>query len=428
MLCILYCAQGIPHGFITYALVAWLIERGAGTKEVAVIVTASILPWSFKWAWGPFVDRFQIAAYGKRRPWILFAQAMMIVSALMLILVPNPAHAIWTLAVVIFIHNVFSGLQDVSVDALAVDLLRPEERGRANGLMYGSKYGGTALGAAGLGYVLANMGLASAVLLMVFMLAGIMCVPLFIRERPGERLLPFGGKATGHLVTDAHEADEGSANATVRQLMARLMRAFGRRNTIAAALLGLLIWIPNGLVYPVGMTLFINDLGWTQETYTALAGTWGLAAGLTFSVLGGFIADLIGARKLAAIAAVLLGGLLGAFALAPDSLWHDKGFVSFYLVAEQGLQGLLMVSLFAIFMSVSWKVVAATQFTAYMAMLNLSYSIGTVSSPFMEQIGVRKVFMIAAVFQVVVIVLLPLCKAVKDIPKVDRSRQVGPRA
>ena len=40
----------------------------------------------------------------------------------------------------IFLHNVFNSLQDVSVDALAVDLLPEDERGKANGLMFGSKY------------------------------------------------------------------------------------------------------------------------------------------------------------------------------------------------------------------------------------------------------------------------------------------------
>ena len=77
VLCILYCAQGIPHGFITYTLVAWLVEQGTDTKGVALIAGASVLPWSFKWAWGPVVDRYQIPEYGRRRPWIIFAQCLM---------------------------------------------------------------------------------------------------------------------------------------------------------------------------------------------------------------------------------------------------------------------------------------------------------------------------------------------------------------
>lgn len=423
VLCILYCAQGIPHGFVTYALVAWLLEQGAGVKEVAIIATMSTLPWSFKWGWGPVVDRFQIRRFGKRRPWIIFAQVMMILTALMFLSVPDPVQAIWALGYVVLIHNIFSGLQDVSVDALAVDLLRPEERGRANGLMYGSKYGGVAIGAALLGSILATSGLTAAVFALVILLCGIMCFPIFIRERKSEQLFPFGSRASGHLVSEKAEAEEGSENPSVMQLATRLLRAFGRRNTIAAACLGLLIWLPSGIVYPIGMDLFIGDLGWTQEDYTSLTGTWGVGAGLFCSVMGGFLADLVGARRLAAAASVLLGGLLAMFALVPDELWMNTTFVSIYLVAEQGAQGLLSVSLFAMFMSVSWKVVAATQFTAYMSLLNLSHTIGTAVSPFTETFGVRNVFILAAIMQVLIIAILPRCTPWKD--RSDRTQTSG---
>ena len=46
-------------------------------------------------------------------------------------------------------------MQDVAVDGLAIDLLDERERGRANGLMYASKYGGGAIGGAGMSAVLA---------------------------------------------------------------------------------------------------------------------------------------------------------------------------------------------------------------------------------------------------------------------------------
>lgn len=423
VLCILYCAQGIPHGFVTYALVAWLVEHGTETAGVAMITGASVMPWSFKWAWGPIVDRYQILEYGKRRPWIIFAQALMIGSAFVLTLVPDPAQAIWVLAGVIFMHNVFSGLQDVAVDALAVDLLKPEERGRANGLMYGSKYGGTALGAGLLGYVLTNSdgSLFYSVLIMMGLLALIMCVPIFVRERPGERLFPGLKHQTGHLVEDARDADEGSENPTVKVLLKRLLSAFNRRNTMLAAVLGLLVWIPNGLVYPVSMTLFIGKLGWTQGDYTAVTGTWGLAAGLTCSVLGGFVADLIGARTLAALCATTFALMLAAFAMVPDSVWMNTTFVSVFLVVESGVHGALNVSLFAIFMSVSWRIVAATQFTAYMALLNLSYTAGNFMSPVLEPLGVRTIYAIAACIQILVLFVLPFCRQTKE------KRTVGPR-
>ena len=49
-----------------------------------------------------------------------------------------------------------------------------------------------------------------------------------------------------------------------------------------------------------------------------------------------------------------------------------------YAFAEQFCIGVMTVSLYAaIFMGVSWPAIAATQFTAYMALLNLSLTSGT---------------------------------------------------
>ena len=46
-----------------------------------------------------------------------------------------------------FFHNCFAPSQDVSCDALAVDILLPNEQGKVNGAMWGAKVIGTGLGA-----------------------------------------------------------------------------------------------------------------------------------------------------------------------------------------------------------------------------------------------------------------------------------------
>jgi hypothetical protein len=45
-------------------------------------------------------------------------------------------------------------------------------------------------------------------------------------------------------------------------------------------------------------------------------------------------------------------------------------------LAETALAGFLQVSMFALFMGLCWPPVAATQFTTYMALLNVSYTLG----------------------------------------------------
>ena len=52
-LCILYVAQGIPYGFVSVTLAAYLAEQGMSVGEIGTLVAMGTLPWTFKWARGP---------------------------------------------------------------------------------------------------------------------------------------------------------------------------------------------------------------------------------------------------------------------------------------------------------------------------------------------------------------------------------------
>ena len=80
-LCALYVAQGVPWGFTSVAFAAWLAQpqHNLTTEQLGPMLGVATLPWSFKFVWGPFMDRFTIPSLGRRRPWIIFAQAMAII-------------------------------------------------------------------------------------------------------------------------------------------------------------------------------------------------------------------------------------------------------------------------------------------------------------------------------------------------------------
>ena len=118
-LCLLYVAQGIPYGFVVYTLAAYLAERGLGVDPISATLALAMIPWAFKWAFGPLVDRFTIPSMGRRRPWILLAQVGMIATILAIAAIPDPAVALGALGAILLLHNCFNALQDVAVDALA---------------------------------------------------------------------------------------------------------------------------------------------------------------------------------------------------------------------------------------------------------------------------------------------------------------------
>ena len=95
-----------------------------------------------------------------------------------------------------FLHNCFASLQDVSCDALAVDVLLPHEQGKVNGAMWGSKIIGTGTGAAVMGTVLVSNGLVFTIIVQTLLMFAIMVFPLFILERPGEKRFPWSRGAS----------------------------------------------------------------------------------------------------------------------------------------------------------------------------------------------------------------------------------------
>jgi len=52
VLCLLYLAQGIPWGFVVFTLSSYLTEGGMTPTNTGKLVAISVVPWTFKWAWG----------------------------------------------------------------------------------------------------------------------------------------------------------------------------------------------------------------------------------------------------------------------------------------------------------------------------------------------------------------------------------------
>ncbi|MBM4345432.1 MAG: MFS transporter [Deltaproteobacteria bacterium] len=406
-LCALYFAQGVPWGFVTITFAAWLAKQGLRTEEVAYVGTISTLPWTFKFLWGPVIDRWGLPSMGRRRPWILFAQAMMGLTLLAIVAVPDVTRAVTVVAWMIFAHNVFNALQDVAVDALGVDLLPASERGRANGLMYGSKYLGGVVGGAGLATVLEHGGLRVALITQAALMAGIFLLPLLLRERPGEQLLPWrtGGETATAPAAPAQPAD--GAVGSLGQVFRDLLRAFSLRSTLLGAALALLSSLGVTALSVIGTVLVVQKLGWSDADWSRLSGGWGLAAGLAGAVGGGYIADALGHKRTIALAASLLALTWLGFAFGQPH-WGDRSFIWAVSLAESFLGGVFNVAVFALVMGLCWPRVAATQFTSYMALMNLSTVIGyRLAGPLDAALDYPEIWIVCACLAVLPAAVLP---------------------
>ncbi len=361
-LCMLYVAQGITHGFLATTLVAYLVGRGLKSEDVAETLAVAALPWAFKWVWGPIIDRFSSSALGRRRPWVLSAQAMMIITTLLLLLVGDLATNLKLVAWIILAHNVFKSLQDVSVDALAIDILAEHERGRANGLMYGCSYLGALIGI-NLTYVVTRVGIDASICVMAVLLTLIMMIPILLREREGEKQFPW---SDGKAMT----VDDDEEGISTLALFKSLGRAFSLRSTILCAITAVMLYIAYNVMAPLGAVLMIQKLGWSEEFYSQLA-TVGSIFAMAGSMGGGFLADRLGHRRSVILAMTGLS-VLWIVAALNIPWWHVAAYHMVTACFGGLFMGFMASSYFSLAMDVSWKKVGGSQFSTYMALLNLS--------------------------------------------------------
>lgn len=357
-LCLLYLAQGLPWGFVTYTLAAWFAGQGMSEGELGAALGITSLPWTFKFLGGPVIDRWTLPKLGRRRPWILLAQGMMLLTILAILAVPDLVANLKLLVALLFLHNVFSALQDVAVDALAVDILPEHERGTANGLMYGSKYLGGAVGGAGLAKVMAASGLQQAILVQGAVLLFILLFPLFLREG-------------GHSAAKAEEAAERG----ILENLTLLLRAFRLRSPFLGGIYAVLSTSAAGALGVIATVFYVQHLGWGDTAYAEFAGGPALLMGLLGAFLGGLLADLVGRKVVVIGGSTLLGLSWIAFALC-EPYWTNLLVVKGFLLAEPLIMSMMAGGFFALCTDLSLPAIAATQFTAYMALSNLSTSLG----------------------------------------------------
>ncbi|HCP46022.1 MAG TPA: hypothetical protein DIU15_08280 [Deltaproteobacteria bacterium] len=255
------------------------------------------------------------------------------------------------------------------------------------------------MGGAGMATVLAHSGIRVALLVQVGVLSLIFLLPLLIRERPGERLLPWTrGQASPRAVEQGADS--------IRGVFADLLRAFSFRSSVLAAALALTMTTGAGLLAVVGVVFLVQELGWTDTEYATLTGGWGLGCGLAGSILGGFVADRLGHRRTIATGCLVLAVLWVGFGLLEGS-WTNRRFVTTVLLLDSFAISLASVGFFALAMGVSWPRVAATQFTAYMALSNLSQVTGGwLAGKLDGVVSVPHLYVGCGIFQALVVLIL----------------------
>lgn len=406
----LYITEGIPLGFGATAVATQLRRMGVGPAEIGMFVASFYLPWAFKWAAGPFVDVFRSQRFGHRRGWILWTQIIMALAILALIPVPLP-EGLWLFTIVLFVHNSFAAIQDVAIDSLAVATLHEDERGLANGLMFAGASVGQAIGGSGVLFILSYVDFRASIVMVALSL---LAVTVFIVLPMKEALVAGVERATGGM---RHAGTE------MKRFAVESFRSFvGTPGAFRGVFFSLL---PAGAM-SLGLALQSNlavEVGMKDDEVAAL-NLWAMIISGSAMVIGGMLSDKLGRRR--TLAVYLAGMSLPVIYLmyvlqqhgyvmprAPGSAPIPTLVTALWIstMAYSVFQGLMYGTRSAIMMDVTNPAVAATQFTAYMAMMNLAIAIAaTWQGIAVEAWGYPVTLLVDAIIGPLCILLLPAMK------------------
>lgn len=339
LLVALYFAQGLPTGFQARALPVYLREQGLSLTGVA-LAGALALPWMLKVLWSPLVDRYALPGFGRRKSWIVPAQAALALTTGAAALV-SPQDDLTLLLVLVFCMNLCAATQDIAVDGLAVDLLDDDELGPGNAAqVVGFKVGMLTSG----GLLMAatdRIGWTGLFAAMSGLVVLVLLVSLTFREPA-----PSGQHAAPQRLKD-------------------ILRALGRTMTLPGA-----GWVLAFIAtYKLGESMadtmfkpFLVDAGFTAAAIGELVGTYGMAFSVVGSILGGLLAARVPLTRAIAITATLrILPIVGEWWLSTTT--PTEGAVLAVTCAEHLFGGMLTPCMFAFMMSRVDRRVGAAHYT-----------------------------------------------------------------
>jgi len=352
-LAILYAAQGIPFGIASEYLPVVFREAHYSLTAIAALGFLQA-PWQAKVLWASVADR---PAVRRRSREVLLAVQLALAGTVATYAAFSLGGSPTPWLVLTFFAALFAATQDIFVDALAVRLLRPQDRGLGNTAQVAGYRLGILAGGAGL---------------------------LLLSSTMGEgRTLLFGGAAIalagasafalrGDAPSDAEPAPDARTLPTAR-LAAHLVSRETWPIVAMALTFKLGLHMAGSVIKPMCV-----DAGWTREQIGWAVVTVGLAASLAGAALGGFTHTWLRERSALGVS-MLVQALACAPLVAAARLGAPLGVTTAAIAAEHFASGFGTTILFAALMSATRPANAALHYTALTSVNVLSIFIGSLT-------------------------------------------------
>ena len=361
--------SGFPWVLTGTILTLWLRDHGL-TRTVVGWAGSITFVYAINFLWAPLVDRLQIpylgARLGQRRAWIVVLQGIILV-ALALWSLLNPAADLTAIVLVGLIISIASATQDVAIDALRIEqvdksdsrLMAAGAAAATIGWWTGFKIGGaialtTAEAVRALG--IENYWRVTILLMTVVIVLSNVGL-MFVRERSSAERTARQRAAQQNYVRRLHgnrpsqsriaAAAGWLATTTVEPLL-----SFFRRNgvAVALALLGFIFLFKIGEAFLGRMSIvFYQEIGFSKADIALYSKGFGWLVTVAFTLFGSLFAVRVGivrALVLAGLAMALTNLLFSALA------WTGKSELLFAVaVVVDDITGAIATVTFVAFIS-----------------------------------------------------------------------------
>jgi PAT family beta-lactamase induction signal transducer AmpG len=379
-------ASGMPLFLTSRTLQAWMTVEGVDLASIGLLSLVS-LPYSIKFLWAPFLDRYIPPFLGRRRGWLVVTQIGLTI-AIAIMSLQQPKQALQLFAINAVVIAFFSASQDIAFDAYRTDILTEWETGA-----------GAAIGV--LGYRIALLVTGSLALILAdriswqgvyLCLAGLMALNIIFSIWSPEPIL------------------QEPPPTNLAQAITLPFQEFFQRLGIVKGFL-VLVFI---VLYRLGdslvnnmVTPFLLQIGFTQTDIGAIQGGMGLIATIVGALLGGVVLSRLGINR-----SLWIFGILQAFSNLVYFLLAQLGqnyqFMVLAINIENLCSGLATSAFVAFLMSLCNQRFSATQFALLSSLMAFSRDILVAPAGiFAKEIGWPGFFLFTLLAAVPGLVLLP---------------------
>jgi MFS transporter, PAT family, beta-lactamase induction signal transducer AmpG len=374
-------AQGIPFGFATEYLPVVLRESGMSYAGIAALGWLQ-LPWQLKIFWAKAADHPTLRA--KTRKVILAMQLALTATVAAFAISPlKSTPMLWF--VLTFIAAALAATQDVFVDAFAVRVLRPDERG----------FGNTAQVA---GYRLGMLIGGAALLLVVGALGERMTVLGCAAVVGAASLGAFVGSEDVEPEAPPSEENEEEKKKQDRSKKALGIKALAKHaiSKEAFPVLGLALTFKLGLHMAVALIKpMAVDYGWTKQQIGAAVVSVGSASALAGAAAGGALHRALHEKRALFVALVFQALVCGPLVIV-DRLHAPLGLTTVAIAAEHFGSGLGTTVLFAALMTATRPADAGLHYTVLTSANALALGLGAILGGLMADLTSKSTTFIVA--------------------------------